>query len=169
MYQAFYSLSAQKQIDLKSLFPNRDSRPVWEERCQGVLETVTGMRKEVFMLLLKANELVLEFNTVNQAIERNGTDEELRMMQIELQARGSAMDADLEDDEVWAETHLEGRIREFAHDAAKSSDRTKVGHNCCRTAVRLMMLADIRQLPNSHPMIKGLVQTFVDELDQCGE
>jgi len=43
MYTAFHSLNAQKQINLSSLFPSRDARPIWEERSCDVLETVVGM------------------------------------------------------------------------------------------------------------------------------
>lgn len=43
LYTALYSLSAQKQIDTSSLFPNRDSRPCWAGRAEAVMENVAGM------------------------------------------------------------------------------------------------------------------------------
>ena len=51
------------------------------------------------MLLLKANELVLEYETVMKALSRDSQDDELGMMRIELQARASALDADLDEEE----------------------------------------------------------------------
>ena len=51
------------------------------------------------MLLLKANELVLEYETVMKALSRDSQDDELSMMRIELQARASALDADLDEEE----------------------------------------------------------------------
>lgn len=47
MYTAFHALNAQKQISLTSLFPSRDTRPVWEERSCEVLETVVGIVSSV--------------------------------------------------------------------------------------------------------------------------
>jgi hypothetical protein len=57
------------------------------------------------MTLLKANDLVMEYDTVMKALSRETQDEELSMMRIELQARASALDADLADAESWSDQH----------------------------------------------------------------
>jgi hypothetical protein len=60
------------------------------------------------MLLLKANDLVLEYETVMKALSRDAQDDELGMMRIELQARASALDADLDDEESWGHQSAHG-------------------------------------------------------------
>ena len=90
MYTAFHSISAYKQIDYTTLFPSRDQRPIWQEGTKEVLDTIVGnvscksaelcadpKSKEMLLLLVRASSLVVEYETVQKALERNPADDEL--------------------------------------------------------------------------------------------
>jgi hypothetical protein len=76
----------------------------------------------VFLLLLQANGMVLEYREISQALSRNEEDPELLMMRMVVQARASAMEADMEDEENWLQTYSEGCIGQSS---------------CCRPVSRL--------------------------------
>lgn len=57
--------------------------------------------REVFMLLLQANSMVLEYKEITRALVRTKDDAELSMMRLVVQARASAMEADMEDEDGW--------------------------------------------------------------------
>jgi hypothetical protein len=54
--------------------------------------------------------MVLEYREISQALSRNEEDPELLMMRMVVQARASAMEADMEDEENWLQTYSEGCI-----------------------------------------------------------
>lgn len=64
------------------------------------------------MLLLQANSMVLEYKEIVRALARSKGDAELLMMRMVVQAKASAMEADMEDEEGWLDQYSKDCIGE---------------------------------------------------------
>jgi hypothetical protein len=131
--------------------------------------------REVFMLLLQANSMVLEYKEIARALVRNKDDAELSMMRLVVQARASAMEADMEDEEGWLHQYSKDclgtclTVSSAQTVQLMSLDRVRIGHQCCRIAITTMILSEIYDWPVVHPRIMKLVERLAEQLEACRE
>ena len=90
----------------------------------------------MFLLLVRVNSLVVEHDTITDALKRDQTDEELSMMQIELHSECSTIESQLKNEAQWAGKYVTGcvgRSSQLALDEAltprTNADRTRMFPN----------------------------------------
>ncbi|WVW85894.1 hypothetical protein I302_107932 [Kwoniella bestiolae CBS 10118] len=149
IYKGFHHVSRSKQVQASSLFPKLDDRPVWSDRADNTVETIVGIRRDMFMLFLRIHSLVLEADIIHRAQERSSDDEddELEMMRMEIQAECSAVETELRDRETWTVKWL-----------ANYDDRLRLGHEFYRLTIRMMILTEVFQLKAGHTRVQQCVQ-----------
>jgi hypothetical protein len=70
-------------------------------------------RKEMFLLFIRVNTLLVEHDTISAALARaGGTDEELSMMQIELQSECSTIEVSFNNEVHWTAKYIAGCVGE---------------------------------------------------------
>ncbi|OCF40037.1 hypothetical protein I317_06175 [Kwoniella heveanensis CBS 569] len=149
IYKGFHHVSRAKQVQASSLFPKFDDRPIWGDRADNTVETIVGIKRDMFMLFLRIHSLVLEAEIIHRAQERSSDDEddELEMMRMEIQAECSAVETELRDRETWTVKWL-----------ADCDDRLRLGHEFYRLTIRMMILTEVFQLQAEHLRVQQCVQ-----------
>jgi len=66
----------------------------------------------MFLLLVRVNSLVVEHDTITDALKRDQTDEELSMMQIELHSECSTIESQLKNEAQWTGKYVTGCVGE---------------------------------------------------------
>ncbi|WWD02341.1 hypothetical protein V865_000380 [Kwoniella europaea PYCC6329] len=165
IYKGFHHVSRSKQVQASSLFPKLDDRPVWGDRADNSVETIVGIKRDMFMLFLRIHSLALEAEIIYRAQERSSDDEddELEMMRMEIQAECSAVETELRDRETWTPKWL-----------TDCDDRLRLGHEFYRLAIRVSILTEIFQLKAGHTRVQQCIQEalpltkLIRECDSAG-
>ena len=66
----------------------------------------------MFLLLVRMNTLVVEHDTITEALKRDPLDEELLMMQIELHSESSTIESQLKNEAQWTASYVTGCVGE---------------------------------------------------------
>ena len=48
------------------------------------------------------------------------------------------------------------------------SERTRLGHECFRLLINMMMLRDVFRQPIDHPRVRSICYKMIDALEKCG-
>jgi len=67
-------------------------------------------RKDMFLLLVRVNTLIVEHDTIAQALKRDQSDDELSMMQIELHSECSTIESQLKNEAQWTASYVTGCV-----------------------------------------------------------
>jgi hypothetical protein len=128
MYAMLHAVSRGRQIQSDAIFPPLAVRQdIWKQRFNTITETIAGVVRaeggsrsaltflqsaSMLVLFLQAQSYALEHQTIVAALRRTPSDGELQFMELEVKAKCKALEAELNDPQIWRRRWVEGYERE---------------------------------------------------------